>query len=237
MLKKEKTGSSAASGLRDEKPPGPALASEESGKESPALEQEDVKYLEVLVLVFESLLGRLKDLGLERKDKQQTIQLMKKLVMQAKLKDRKLKGEDEKQAGGSGCSELDMRYIYDTFFEDHWLNSSTILNIAQLGFLTPDDVFFTQTNIQEEVCPEVTVEKITLLAVCFYAMSTEYRFKEKIEEIKDNGDKKSVVQKETNLIVSRFKDMDVHKKLADLDSLPRQAKLKALEAKNFVTNS
>lgn len=49
--------------------------------------------------------------------------------------------------------------------------------------MTPDSILFAQTTIEEEVCPEIVLEKIGLLIICFYAISTEYRFKEKITEI------------------------------------------------------
>lgn len=46
-----------------------------------------------------------------------------------------------------------------------------------------------QTSIQEEVCPEITVEKLGLLAIVFYAISTEYRFIERREEYMSTLDK------------------------------------------------
>ena len=51
---------------------------------------------------------------------------------------------------------IDLGYIYESYYPAHWMMSSTILSIAQLNFLTPDDIFFVQTSIQEEVCPEIT---------------------------------------------------------------------------------
>lgn len=86
--------------------------------------------------------------------------------------------------------DIDLGYIYESYYPAHWMMHSTILSIAQLSFLTPDDLFFVQTSVQEEVCPEITVEKLGLLAICFYAISTEYRFLERKEDFIANIGKK-----------------------------------------------
>ena len=86
--------------------------------------------------------------------------------------------------------DIDLGYIYESYYPAHWMMHSTILSIAQLSFLTPDDLFFVQTSVQEEVCPEITVEKLGLLSICFYAISTEYRFLERKDDFIANIGKK-----------------------------------------------
>ena len=206
-------------------------------------ERVDVKYLENLIRIIENVLKRVAEMGLERSDKEQTVQLMKKLVSQTQQKNKK-KREDLMYSGRGNedslnPNEIDMKYVHEGYFEDHWLTHSTILSIAQLQFLTPDDVFFNLTDINEEVCSEVSLEKLSLLAVCFYAISTEYRFKEKIEEVQDKADKKALVQKETTVIAARFKDFDIQKKLqeADFVSLEKRQKPNKIEIKNSVPPS
>jgi hypothetical protein len=80
-------------------------------------------------------------------------------------------------------NKINIEKIYETYYPGHYLSNSTILTIAQLQFLTPDSIIFANTTVEEEVCPEIILEKIGLLIICFYAISTEHRFKEKIEEI------------------------------------------------------
>ena len=199
----------------------------------------------MLISVIENILKRITEMGLERKDKEQTVALMKKLVNQTNQRQRKkarpedLHQEELSKADLGQPSDIDLKYLHEGFFEEHWLMSSTILSIAQLQFLTPDDVLFTLTDIAEEVCPEVTMEKIAVLAVCFYAISTEYRFKEKLDELKEQADKKALVQKETTVIAPRFRDFDLQKKLSDADSafLARKGKVKSQEVKNAVPPS
>ncbi len=205
----------------------------------------DLKYIHVLISVIETILKRVTEMGLERKDKEQTVALMKKLVNQTNQRHKKkpkpedLPPEEHSKTDLGQPGDIDLKYLHEGFFEDHWLMSSTILSIAQLQFLTPDDILFTLTDINEEVCPEVTMEKIALLAVCFYAISTEYRFKEKLDEVKEQADKKALVQKETTVIAPRFRDFDLHKKLADADSAfkARKGTGRAPEVKNTVPPS
>jgi hypothetical protein len=78
------------------------------------------------------------------------------------------------------AGKIDMKKIYENYHPTNYLSISTILNIAQVQFLTPDSNFFVCTSIEEEVCAEIILEKICLLIICFYAISTEHRFKEKI---------------------------------------------------------
>jgi hypothetical protein len=205
---------------------------------NPMKESIDPAYLETLVLIIEGVLVRISELGLERKDKEQTVALMKKLLSQTKQRQNKKRENSASGIDEGPVKEIDMRFIHEGFFEEHWLMNSTILTVAQLQFLTPDDIFFSLTDITEEVSPEVTVEKIALLAVCFYAISTEYRFKEKLDELKENADKKTLVQKENTVIGTRFKDIDIKKKIEDADTALKNKKLKkAPEVKNTVPPS
>lgn len=240
MLKKEKTDKASESRIASMTDATP-VSTEDTDKTS----KPDAKYLDVIVMIMEKVLVRITELGLERRDKEQTINLMRKLVNQTKQRQKRFNPADappsEGQQGGAQelsqtGTEIDLKYLFDNFFEEHWLMTSTILSIAQLQFLTPDDIFFSLTDINEEVSPEVTVEKLSLLSVIFYAISTEYRFKEKIDELKDKADKKALVQKETTIIAPRFADFDIKKKLAEVDNLAaaRNRLKKPEEVKNSV---
>jgi hypothetical protein len=243
MLKKDKAdkaGDSRQASMTDATP----VSTEDTDKAT----KPDLKYLDNLVLIMERVLARVAELGLDRKDKEQTVNLMRKLVNQTKQRQRRSKVGDAVPGDGPSVSqitcagsptEIDLKLMFEGFFEEHWLMTSTILSVAQLQFLTPDDIFFSVTDINEEVSPEVTLEKLSLLAVCFYAISTEYRFKEKIDEIKEKADKKALVQKETTIIAPRFQAFDINKKLADAE-LAKKAKdqsKRTLEVKRTVPPS
>lgn len=243
MLKKEKSDKASESRLASM-----TDATPQSTEDTDKSARGDAKYLDVVSLIMEKVLVRITELGLERRDKEQTVNLMRKLVNQTKQRQRRFKpaeggGPEGVQGGQQDSSqiatEIDMKYIFDSFFEEHWLMSSTILSVAQLQFLTPDDIFFSLTDINEEVSPEVTIEKLSLLAVIFYAISTEYRFKEKIDELKEKADKKALVQKENTIIAPRFIDFDIKKKLIDVENLQaNKNKLKkSEEVKNYVPPS
>jgi hypothetical protein len=243
MLKKDKndkTSDSRQASMTDATP----TSTEDTDKTL----KPDSKYLENMIFIMEKILFRITELGLDRKDKEQTVNLMRKLVNQTKQRQRKGKATDSTTVDGpsvsqidhsSNPSEIDMGLIFDGFFEEHWLNTSTILSVAQLQFLTPDDIFFSMTDIQEEVSAEVTIEKLALLSVCFYAISTEYRFKEKLDELKENADKKALVQKENTIIMPRFQAFDINKKLADAELIQKKRNMnkKTLEVKSIVPPS
>lgn len=231
MLKKDKSDKASDSRLGSITDTTP-VSTEDTDKAA----RPDMKYLENLVLIMERILARITEMGLDRKDKEQTVNLMRKLVNQTKQRQRKSKGADAATTDLQSASqldpfwstnEIDMKFLFDGFFEDHWLNTSTILSVAQLQYLTPDDIFFSLTDIHEEVSAEITVEKLSLLAVCFYAISTEYRFKEKLDELKEKADKKALVQKETTIIVPRFQAFDLTKKLADAEQAHKNKQLAA----------
>lgn len=238
MLKKDKNDKA-----NDSRQASMTDATPNSTEDTDKANRPDMKYLENLILIMEKILCRITELGLDRKDKEQTVNLMRKLVNQTKQRQRKARGIEsgpgDSQAASqldpfSQTSEIDLKYLFEGFFEEHWLNTSTILSVAQLQFLTPDDIFFSLTDIQEEVSAEVTVEKLALLAVCFYAISTEYRFKEKLDELRENAEKKALVQKETTIIMPRFKGMDIGKKIADAE---QAQKIKNLGKKNVEVKS
>lgn len=66
-------------------------------------------------------------------------------------------------------------------------------------------MFFVQTSVQEEVCPEITVEKLGLLSVIFYAISTEYRFLERKDLYMKSLEGSSIGQLQQTLLQTNSK--------------------------------
>jgi len=139
-------------------------------------------------------------------------------------------------------SEIDLNMVYEYFGEDHWLNHSSIMQVMQHRFMSMDDPIFGVVSFNEQISPETLIEKVSLLVVCFYALSTESRFQEHRDN-SSNQPKQALIHKETTEIAPRFQEFRLAEKHIELDeqalkaARDRKLKMKQLQINQSITNS
>lgn len=130
---------------------------------------------------------------------------------------------------------IDLSLIFEYFSDDHWLLGTSIIELLRHKYLDMNDPVFAPTSFNEQISPEALLEKITVLVVTLYAMSTETRF------IECNGNipppKQHANHKEAAEIVPRFQNFDLKNRKVDFTEaesrlLQRAKLLKKQEAMN-----
>jgi hypothetical protein len=77
--------------------------------------------------------------------------------------------------------EFDLRNWLDEIDAFHWVYQISIMSILEVDYLKLEYIFrWKKVNFQmfmkEEFSPDVFIQKILLLVICFYCISTETRF-------------------------------------------------------------
>lgn len=114
-------------------------------------------------------------------------------------------------------SQIDMGMIFEYLSEEHWLMDSNVIDILRHRYLSMDDPLFNTPLFNEQISPEAIVEKVALLVVCLYAMSTETRWAE-TKKNSTSQKENPIVYRETAEIVARFRDFDLGSKNLDLNN-------------------
>lgn len=185
------------------------------------LTSQDLLYLNSALATIRTVIERVKDLDRVKVSKKQTISVMRRLAASGQNQDPsgQRNSISYKENFNSDEQKPNLQFLYDSYFSEHWLMAATILNIAQLQFLTAEDSLFIQTVTQEEICPEIIIEKVSLLVVCFYAISTEYRFKEKLSEIEE------LQKQEQILLADRESKIQAESSIPSPNSIKKSPKL------------
>ena len=209
---------------------------EESGGET---ENNLSQYVQNAGGILRYVLETLRENGFEQGDKQKTVELIRVALgyqdthkyfrsAQMGMEEREAKVRDFSQ------TDIDLNLIFEYFSDEHYLMRTSIIQLMQHRFMSMDDPLFTPTSFNEQISPEVLIEKVTFLVVCLYAMSTENRFIENKDQQAQS--RESVVHKETSEITLRFQNFDLAAKTLDLseEELRRMQRTKLLRRQQQV---
>lgn len=218
------------------------------------LEENLTAYVLNAIRIMEYVFGVLAENGFSDHKKEQTISLMKASlrdtdeltnnnmnIVRIQTEEQEKMDQNQFDAVASEKKAIDLSMIFEYFGEDHWLNRSSIIQILQHRFLSMDDPIFSTTSFNEQISPEVIIEKISLLVVCFYGMSTEKRFAEHREA--NSQEKQSLIHKETSEITPRFQNFNLSSKNINMDaqmfkeSQTKKLKMKQMQINQKITDS
>lgn len=192
--------------------------------------------------ILRYIIETLKDHGFENQERQRVIDLMKAMAngftedienwFKPSLDHLRSEREGKPQQSES---TIDLNLLFEYFSEDHWLLHTSIIHFLQHRFLSIDDPLFSPTSFNEQISPEVLLEKIAYLVVSLYALSTESRYIHNSAVAEQKKD--AIIHKETTELTPRFQNFNLSEKKLDINEEEfRQSRMAKLRLKERQIN-
>lgn len=188
--------------------------------------------------ILRYIIETLKEHGFENSERQKVIDLMKAMANGYteeienwfKPSVDHMRGEKDGEFRESG-NTIDLSLLFEYLGEENYLLHTSIIHFLQHRFLSIDDPLFSPTSFNEQISPEVLLEKIAYLVVCLYALSTESRYMHSSSVSEEKKD--AIIHKETTELTPRFQNFNLLEKNIDVNEVEfrksRMAKLRMKE--------